>query len=465
MQLSELDMVEPAALAPVDDLAIQPSQEKRAVFSTQEHADTSIPLDLVISGDRLNIYPDLLKSGLIRANLKDGRLSLQAGGWIGFVPLNDKVALEILPRVPIGNLERVLSVSGASSLTTFSKHLHQYEDSRSSTPESLLNVLAERLASLTEACWNEGLHFEYRKRVRVGQNPRGRLKPFATAMQRIRSGDSLRTVSELFERTHDTAPNRCLYAALSVLYTIYSSVKNRKGARPIATKLWRARSLLANVSEDHDRLFLDHTWVLNPEKIPASRPSYPAAIALAKVVLSGTGLKFRSNAGQLSLPPMMLSMEAAFEAYLRNVLASNSAGIVVLDGNSSPPDGASTKLFHSTPESSPAKTTRSTPDIVCHRAESPDIRIIIDVKYKPDTNPSRDDLNQVLSYALSYRSSSVLLAYPRKSSQSPKGLHLLGEVSGVRVHIYFVDLAADDLPIEEQSFVAAMAELLLPQPA
>jgi len=156
---------------------------------------------------------------------------------------------------------------------------------------------------------------------------------------------------------------------------------------------------------------------------------------------------------------MMISMESAFEAYLRNVLSRNAEGISVLDGNLNPPIGAKTRLFHATPDDSPSKSTPSTPDIVCSLASTPECQLVIDVKYKPDTD--RNDLNQVLGYALTYRCKVVLLACPRKSASSAAGLHLLGEVSGIHVYHYFVDLAAPSLEQEEQVFVAAIRQLLI----
>ncbi len=448
--------------AEAEELIAPQGGQRREVFATQEHADTAIPLELVVRHDRLDIYPELLKSGVLRIYSKEGRLFFQAGGWIGFVPINDRVALEIRPRVPIGNLERILSIAGNTSPIVLGAHLQQYASSESALPGSLIDVLAERLSSLVEACWNEGLHFEYRATRRTGQHPRGRLKPFATALERVRSGNALQTVSEQFERTHDTAPNRCIAAAIDHLYAAYSSMKNRTGARAMASRLWRAQSFLAGVTRDHDQAYLSHGWVRSPELAPASRPSYPATIALAKIVLSGHGIAFRSKSGPVSLPPMMLSMEAAFEDYLRNTLASQASGIVALDGNKSAPGGASTHLFHSTPEGSPAKSTRSTPDIVCFHQDRPSARLIIDIKYKPDVTPGRDDLNQVLSYALSYQSSDVVLAYPKKGAQSPHGLQHLGTVSNVRVFTYFFDLGVDDLQAEEALFQTAIARLLHP---
>lgn len=434
------------------------SSERRLVFQTSEYQEVPIPIDLLVVDGRLDIYPELLRTTVLRTYSRDGKLLFQAGGWIGFIPVNDRVAIEVRPRVPIANLERVLCIAGNTSPLVLKGHLRAFSRAAGGLPASLIDILAERLAVLAEACWSEGLHSEYVRRVQVGQNPRGRLLPFATAKHRTRTHDLLSTVSEQYVRTHDTGPNQCIAAALDRLHTIYSGIRNRAGVRSLASRLGRARQLLLHVNRVSETTFLSNPLVIDPTRLPASRPSYPATVALAKIVLTGSGIDLRSTSGHISLPPMMISMETAFESYLRNVLLEGADGILVQDGNARPPTGASANLFHDAPLDSPLRKTQSTPDIVCSSLREPTERLVIDVKYKPET--SRDDLNQVLGYALTYRSNAVLLACPRKSASSPIGLQLLGEVAGVKVYHYFVDLGASDLEQEERGFITAIRQLL-----
>lgn len=431
---------------------------RRQVVKAAEYTDVAIPIDLVIHEGKLDIYPELTRSNVLRTYSKDGQLILQAGGLIGFIPLNDRLALEIEPRVPIGNLERILLLAGNVASIVLAKHLSSYRRSNVELPQSFLDVLADRLVALGEACWNEGLHSEYVPRIAVGQSPRGRLHVYATAKRRVKTHDSLVTVSEQFHRTHDTGPNRCIAAALDRLHSVYSGMKDRAGARRMASRLRRARQLIGQVSTTQPKAFERHTFVIDPASLPASRPSYPAAVALSKVVLSGEGFEIRSREGNVTLPPMMIRMEVAFEAYLRVVLSANQDGFAVLDGNLRPPDGASTKLFHSAPDTSAHRRVPSTPDIVLQELAEPAQRVVMDAKYKLDI--SREDVNQVLGYALTYRTRTVVLATPRKSDTSPHGLQLLGEVSGVSVYLYVYDLGSRNLEAEEHLFRTAARDLL-----
>lgn len=431
---------------------------RRVVVETSEYQDVAVPVELLLMGGQLDVYPELTRAGILRTYSRGGSLYFQAGGWIGFIPINERVALEIRPRVPIVNLERVLRLADSSSPIVLNGHLNLFTDAKESPSNSFLDVIASRLSTLAEMCWNEGLHSDYIRVAKVAQSPRGRLKPVQTSLLRLKLGGRPAIAFEQFEKTHDTVPNQCIAAALDKLHVIYSCVGNRAGVRVLATRLARARQLFHNVSRLDPGLILHTRDVLEPERLPACRPSYPAAIAIARIVLSGRGVDIRSRDGQLSLPPMIISMEVAFEAYLRTLLSSFTSGLTVLDGNLAPPVGASRKLFHSAPTGSPMASTKSTPDIVVYVAEDEDNKVIIDAKYKPDV--SRDDLNQVLGYAMTYGSKKVMLACPRKSRKSSHGLQLLGEVGGVSAYQYWIDLGSDDLEREEAEFAGQIQALL-----
>ncbi len=84
--------------------------------------------------------------------------------------------------------------------------------------------------------------------------------------------------------------------------------------------------------------------------------------------------------------------------------------------------------------------------------------VILEAKYKAAEN--RDDVNQVLTYALSYRIPTIVLVLPAES-EADRGLTVVGEVQGIRVLRYRINLAAIDLELEEVAFIAAIAPLIL----
>jgi 5-methylcytosine-specific restriction enzyme subunit McrC len=71
------------------------------------------------------------------------------------------------------------------------------------------------------------------------------------------------------------------------------------------------------------------------------------------------------------------------------------------------------------------------------------------VKYKD--KPNRPDINQAITYAISYRSDRVLLVYQNQPGATA-GLVHIGTVSGIRVEGYGFDLGSDTLEQEEIAF-------------
>lgn len=431
--------------------------EGRRVICVEEYGEVPIPVELLLSGSQLKLYPGLAKTGIVRTYVRNGDLIFQVGGFVGFLPINDHVALEIAPRVPIVNLERILLLADADASIVLANHARSFSVTQSGISPSFLDFLTDRLIVLVEKCAIEGLHYEYARRRREGQNPAGRILPYQTIQGRRKSGGHLKMVSDSFERTHDTAPNQCIAAALNNLYKIYCGMRDRSGKRARVSRLARARRFFDRVSETSIGALLTNPLVSDPTKLPSSRPSYPDALSISKLVISKIGVDIRDRTGQVSLPPMLFNLEDAFEKYLRNVLRDNASGFRVLDGNLAQPVGARKKLFHSTPAESPYLDTYACPDIVCESLESK-AQIVIDVKYKPSV--SRDDINQVLGYALTFQSNTVVIASPRSRVGSEVGLILLGKIGAVKVFNYFFDLSVTDLEGEEARFSNEVVRLM-----
>jgi hypothetical protein len=82
-----------------------------------------------------------------------------------------------------------------------------------------------------------------------------------------------------------------------------------------------------------------------------------------------------------------------------------------------------------------------------------------DVKYKTYAGgPSRDDLNQVLTYSLVYGVDTCMLVYP--ATASLRGLSIIGLVGPKRVYCYGLDLMAPDMVAEEHLFAQAISALI-----
>ena len=138
----------------------------------------------------------------------------------------------------------------------------------------------------------------------------------------------------------------------------------------------------------------------------------------------------------------------------RNVLAAgfaDDADLGVLNGNA---EGK--KLLYDNPPSEDA-----TPDIVLERANAP--VVVLDAKYKPaEGKPARDDLNQVITYGVSFRADAVVVVQPRADASERHGLIHLGDIDDRAVYQYVVDLSGD-LADEEDALVEPSRTLATPE--
>jgi 5-methylcytosine-specific restriction endonuclease McrBC regulatory subunit McrC len=176
--------------------------------------------------------------------------------------------------------------------------------------------------------------------------------------------------------------------------------------------LGRAETYFESARLDHALRFLKHPSIIDPTKLPSTKPAYPPAIGVAKAILSNQGINIRSQGKDIVLPCVLINMENIFEAYLRAILDRHlrDRGFTVLDGNLGEPHGAARDLFEHAHEA--AKGIPAKPDVVINRG-SPlaTTELVIDAKYKPPSSqPDREDLNQILVYSKVYKCKKVALA-------------------------------------------------------
>ena len=80
-----------------------------------------------------------------------------------------------------------------------------------------------------------------------------------------------------------------------------------------------------------------------------------------------------------------------------------------------------------------------------------------EVKYKE--KPDRQDINQAITYALSYNTSQAVLVHQSKPG-SKTGLSLIGTIRGIRISAYGFDLSVSDLTAEENAFAKCLFSVI-----
>jgi 5-methylcytosine-specific restriction enzyme subunit McrC len=414
----------------------------------REYEYLDVPVEDVLVGGELDLEP-ATESGYFTFRFRKKELRVQAGGFIGFIPLNDRLAVEVTPRCSIANLGHILRVGGFAP-----KVLEQFARGYAIEPNDLAalrDLYAEALLGEVAKIQAYGRLREYEQRRERTSSPRGRLLMMAPETQLAAAGGSATVQVSWFERTADLPANRCIKLAIWLLARAYAQTKNPSQAqRKLAIRLNAVYGVFEDAQLDQRMTFLRDTYVTGRATLPATRSYYRNAIDVARLVVTSSSLSFDRPGADVAMPSIVIEMHRVFESYVRTVLADgvrDDETLDVLNGNA---EGR--KLLYDEQPSEDA-----TPDIVLEKNRAP--VVILDVKYKPANGlPNRDDLNQVITYGVSYRASTVVLVQPRADNSDRIGLIHLGDINGRSVYQYVIDLSGE-LETEEAAMADAVRNL------
>jgi 5-methylcytosine-specific restriction endonuclease McrBC regulatory subunit McrC len=424
--------------------------EARSVHKVDEFEEVKIALSEVLIDGRLDIYPQIQKKRYFDVRLAGDHLAVSAGSAVGLIPLNERIAISVWPRVPLKNFAHVLSTAEGEAIP-LDLVLRGFV-SAAETSVSVLDALARGFATALEQIDFNGIHHEYRWSELDTSFPRGRIL-FGLTMQRHAARNISHTVTTgRFETTFDTPPNRLLRYVLRYLAARYAR-SNDSSAKKLLARLERLDHFLERVTIDHDRSFLSATEVKDPRRLPELFKHYEAAIRLGKAILQGRGLDL-PEANELVMESHVFQLEHIFENYVRRVLTRELADLSpmwnVLDGNKRP----GRKSYFNEPPSKDA-----TPDVVIARLGH-DARtgIVVEVKYI-DRPPKREEENQAVAYAVSYGCPRALLVHPAMAS-TKSGVYRRNSIGPIALAYYALDLSAADLTANEREFAQVVRDCL-----
>lgn len=416
--------------------------------------------ELLVQG-RLEVYPWSDGNDFFTLRVTSRKMEIQARGWVGIIPLNDSLTLNVKPRVEVaGNLSHLMEVSKASP-RYLTEAIRRYDQSEQIYPP-LVRLYADALTTAVERILDQGFFKEYQRRQAMTSMPHGRVLMGPTIQRSIGRGRRHEAAISWHQRTIDNPVNQCIRFAvyrLAAYSRRFADVLSAADRRVIARQLNRCDQLLSGIELDLDQQFLSHALVTGAASLPALRQYYRPALDLSLAIISGSGVSMESTGGGIELPSLLISMDAVFESYLRNVLrggfVDRDLPAEVLDGNR--PPGERELL-----DSGPAKIS-ARPDVVIATGprSAAAIPIVLDAKYKPARErPKRGDLEQVITYGVSYRASHIVVLQPHDPRGLSPGLHRIGSLIGMRIWMYVYDLGADNIAAEERRLVDAIAALL-----
>lgn len=428
----------------------------------QEFEWYRLTADELMRDGRLDIAEGFGSERYLTVRLRTDGIELQPRGYVGFIPLNDRVSLYVRPRVEIGNLDRVLRLSGQAP-TALLNVLRDYRRSGELFP-TLVRFYADGLKHVIDQITTFGFMREYERREEITSQPRGRILIGPTIAQAAR-GNEHRAAVSWHARSIDIPVNRCLLYAVHRLAQ-YNIKFGRAGLvndhRKVARVLNACHNQLRGVTLDPRAGFLQDPLVQGRAPLPAMREYYRPGLALASAIIRGEGVSITDSGGDVRLPSLLMNMSDVFESYLRNVLdrisRSERWGVRVLNGKQKPKAGARKASLFDTESEFEAE-----PDIVLARGDGKgrEHPVILEVKYKPaERGVDRDDLNQTIAYGVSYRAPQLIVVQPKGDGAVVPGVSPIGTLAGISVARYVFDLDAADLEAEERRFAATVHRVL-----
>lgn len=413
------------------------------VLTVESRQSIELSLADVVRDGTLQIFPDVEARGLLHVQFRRGRVVVTAGRYIGLVPLTDNISIDVRPKLPVSNLGRVLDQSRVSiGLLKGARRLYKPSNNGGvSVVEFLLSNLLNEISPIRTF----GFHKDYIRALSSSSSPRGRIRLRETISQHYSRGSTHRVVDERFAQSSDTAPNRSIKSALQHLVHLL----NRSGGdRKLISAANAAYSdfpeiigpaKFSDYEECHEILML--------RSLPYQREYYYRPLEIALLVLSGRAIELDGRGGALNLDSFIVDFESVFEQYIRRCLSSAAPeGIAVKDGNH---EGR--KRLYDDRKDPPAQ-----PDIVLEDRIN-NRRAVVEIKYKE--KPDRPDVNQAITYAVTYRTNRVILVHQRKIGTAG-GLQRLGIMNGITIDSYGFDLAREDLEDEERAIGAVLFEIL-----
>lgn len=416
------------------------------IIEAQERSSIDIPIsELLDDGGQLKLRPDLIGRGLVEVKQSKSGFKLQINGLVGRLPITENLSLDISPKFPVGNLNRMVY---ASQVQLFNPFLAErpYEETALNDylPVPLILSFEKSMLRLVE----NGILREY-QRVRVEGPPKPRIDFNKTQQKFWAKLKPTSAVMEQFDFSQDNLTNQCLKLATVKAVSISRGSPHLSSCIKVFAQSLRQ---LSNVS-------LRDIGVIRRElsyasgKVPAFRRDYAKALEQAFKIIHSTDVSLNSSSNGIALESFIISLDDVFEQYLRAVLSElptlGFGRVATVDGN---------LPRHQRPLFADNKKYKTKPDLIVQDQRG--ALMIGDAKYK--MKPSEEDRYQIISHALSYGVKQVVLIYPKHTKMPEGGLKRLGKIGGddgIEVFEYYLDLSGD-LLTSEKNLRIAFAELL-----
>ena len=302
---------------------------------------------------------------------------LTSQGWVGYIPLADDVHLRLLPKVPIGNLFRMLEYAYRLDF----KILEGLTDCESVAEfyERLALVLAKRVLDRIR----KGLYRSYVLENDRLPYVRGRID----VLSHIRNPTQVHLPCEFEEHTADLEENQIL------LWTLTRILQSGICTERTLPHIRQARRVLSSFSN----------LCSFPPQSCAGRlynrlnQDYEPMHALCRFFLEHTGPAHRL--GDRRMLPILIDMEKLFELFVVEWLKKHMPSHYLVLGQ----ENVRFQMGY---------VVSIDIDITIEDTNTGRTCFVLDTKYKSPDKPSSEDLMQVVAYAEAKNCRNAALVYP-----------------------------------------------------
>lgn len=406
------------------------------IFDAIEWNPTNIPIEHVMRDGKFNIYTEVQQKGYFNILYRKSSLVITAGEYIGLIPLNDEVAINVHPKTPLSNLMHLIHKSGERFVDI------DYERMYGELLYSSTNIFDFIIRSFLQDLQNIDKFGVYRKYEKTSHNDglvKGKILFRETMKNVMRHQDHI--IAHSFSLLDKDIPeNRTIKYALWTVLNHFRDLNYQP--RKVVRKAIYFYRFFEQVKLDRDKAFLaDVQDILEKSQIPFMRSYYNTILRTSLLIINQSSIDVQRFEEDIYLPSLIIKMSDVFEKYLFRVLKEGirRKNVKVLNGNKA--EGMK-KLFSDNP------TYITNPDIVIKKERM--FPLVIDAKYRDQ--PRREDLNQIITYCLAYGSNNGLLICPKTSVSS--GEEYVGQISGVRIFTYYFNLDNKDILAEEQTLLS-----------
>jgi 5-methylcytosine-specific restriction enzyme subunit McrC len=421
---------------------------KPTVFQCVERQSVEVPLAQLLTGSgKLEILPSVASKGYFDIDYRGGELVFKAGKYVGLIPINERVVIDVKPKVSVSDLLHIVDRADEEVpyLEFFARPYKQDEE----TEKSLVGLIVRTFLKQLRQLENEGLYKNYVRTREIGPF-KPRINFGKTIQREWCRGNYSHTTNDVFLFTRDNALNRLI--KFTIWYCAHY-LELRSGESKIREELASFYNLFEMVPLDLTRSFLPEVLsIVATGRIPALRAYYLGITKTCLLIIGGRSVSLEKAGSDVTLLSFILNLEDIFEKYVRNVLnlwaKNNRPELYVRDGNR----GKRKFLFHD------SRVFEIFPDVVMSAAGG--CRLIADVKYKPKVD--EHDRYQILSHSASMGSRRAVVIVPAFGDVE-SGLTRKGQIfdsAGIEVFEYHMKLDGD-LAAEELKMGKTIVELAL----